>query len=108
MYNKHFPRRLVAAKLSHREHSQSPGLASPPVLCLTCEATISAPASAQQLQSSRRPEWLAIDHWNMESFMRPEALGYTARGFVAVRLHAREACCTTVLLQPGRKELGGE
>jgi hypothetical protein len=82
MYNKPLSRWLAAAKLSHR-NTQLPGLISSPMVQSSCEVVISPSASAQSLQSSRRPEWLAVNPW-MKGVHA--ALSYTApwaRGFVA-------------------------
>jgi hypothetical protein len=82
MYNKPLFRWLAAAKLSHR-NTQSPAAISSPMVSSSCEVVISPFASAQNMQSSRRPEWLAVNPW-MRSVHA--ALSYTApwaRGFVA-------------------------
>jgi hypothetical protein len=81
MYNEPVSRWPAAAKLSH-PNSQSPALISSPTVQLSCEVVISPSASAQYLhmQSSRRPEWLAVNPW-MGSVHA--VLSYTARGVFA-------------------------
>jgi hypothetical protein len=76
MYNKSFSQWLAAAKLSHR-NPQLPCLISSPTVQLSCEVVIS---TIPHLQSSKHPEWLAVDPWKRSVHA---ALSYTARGFVA-------------------------
>lgn len=80
MYNQPFTRWLVAVKLSHR-NTHSPALISSSMVPSSCEVVISTSSSAQyhHMQSSRRPEWLAVNPWM--GFVHA-ALSYTARGFV--------------------------